>query len=71
MGPRVFGYNKRHVRKTGTSTSGAVADRQLGALDQDGIAKLQELGLGPRKVLKNFRGLEVGEARPCFDLSRS
>jgi len=45
--------------------------RQLGALDKDRIAKLLELGLGPTKVLRNFRGLEVGEARPCFELSYS
>ncbi len=42
--------------------------RQLGVLDSDQVARLVELGLGPWKVLKNFRGLEVGEARPCFEL---
>jgi L-asparaginase II len=42
--------------------------RQLGVLDPDQAATLGELGLGPRKVLQNFRGLEVGEARPCFEL---
>jgi L-asparaginase II len=44
--------------------------RQLGVLGQDQIAKLVELGLGPGRVLKNFRGLVVGEARPCFELRR-
>ena len=43
--------------------------RQLGALDKDQLSTLTELGLGPRKVLKNFRGLVIGEARPCFELS--
>ncbi len=42
--------------------------RQLGVLDPGQIARLKELGLGPVRVLKNFRGLEVGEARPCFEL---
>jgi L-asparaginase II len=48
---------------------GAEVLRQLGVLDKDQISKLVELGLGPTKVLKNFRGLEIGEARPCFELS--
>jgi L-asparaginase II len=42
--------------------------RQLGALDKEQISKLTELGLGPARVLRNCRGLEVGEARPCFEL---
>jgi L-asparaginase II len=42
--------------------------RQLGALDREQISKLTELGLGPARVLRNCRGLEVGEARPCFEL---
>ena len=42
--------------------------RQLGVLDGRQVSKLIELGLGPTKVLKNFRSLEVGEARPCFEL---
>ena len=42
--------------------------RQLGVLNDGQIAKMMEFGLGPKKVLKNFRGLEVGEARPCFEL---
>jgi L-asparaginase II len=50
---------------------GAEVLRQLGALDKDQISKLIELGLGPRKVLVNFRGLDVGEARPCFELNYS
>ncbi len=48
---------------------GAEVLRQLNVLSNDQISKLIELGLGPRRVLKNFRGLEVGEARPCFELS--
>jgi L-asparaginase II len=42
--------------------------RQLQVLDDNLLAKFTELGLGPRKVIKNFRGLDVGEARPCFEL---
>ncbi len=42
--------------------------RQLGVLGQAQLARLTALGLGPVRVLKNFRGLEVGEARPCFEL---
>jgi L-asparaginase II len=45
--------------------------RQLGVFDKDQISSLGEMGLGPKKVLKNFRGLVVGEARPCFELSYS
>lgn len=42
--------------------------RQLHLLDQSRLDKLAELGLGPCKALYNFRRLEVGEARPCFEL---
>jgi L-asparaginase II len=42
--------------------------RQLHVLDQGLLDKLTELGLGPKRVLKNWRRLEVGEARPCFEL---
>ena len=48
--------------------TGAEVLRQMGVLDEGQISKLVELGLGPTAVLKNFRGLVVGEARPCFDL---
>jgi L-asparaginase II len=42
--------------------------RQLGVLDKGQLSRLTELGLGPTRRLRNFRGLEVGEARPCFEL---
>jgi L-asparaginase II len=42
--------------------------RQLGALS---AASLQELAeFGPTLPVKNWRGIVVGEARPCFTLSR-
>ncbi len=42
--------------------------RQLGVLSGAQAAQLAELNLSPRQTLKNFRGLTVGEARPCFEL---
>jgi len=42
--------------------------RQLHVLDEAQLAKLTELGFGPRLTLRNWRRLEVGEARPCFEL---
>jgi L-asparaginase II len=40
--------------------------RQLGALDDDGLAALGHYAAGPTR---NHRGLTVGEARPCFQLA--
>jgi L-asparaginase II len=40
--------------------------RQLGALDDDGLAALQRYAAGP---FKNHRGLTVGQVQPCFDLT--
>jgi L-asparaginase II len=42
--------------------------RQLGALDESQLAALEASGPGP---LKNWRGLEVGEIRPCFAFNRA
>lgn len=42
--------------------------RQFGVLGPDAVAQLTEIGFGPHKVLKNYRGMVVGEARACFDL---
>jgi L-asparaginase II len=41
--------------------------RQLGALDDEGLASLQRYAAGS---FKNFRGLTVGQVRPCFRLTR-
>ena len=41
--------------------------RQLGALDEEGLASLARYAAGP---MKNHRGLTVGEVRPCFELTR-
>jgi L-asparaginase II len=43
--------------------------RQLGALGEAEVAALRAFGFGPRRPLKNWRGLEVGEARTCFELA--
>jgi L-asparaginase II len=40
--------------------------RQLGALDDEGLAALSRYAAGPTK---NHRGLIVGEVRPCFQLT--
>ena len=40
--------------------------RQLGALDAEGLAALGHFAAGP---FKNHRGLEVGQVRPCFQLT--
>lgn len=44
--------------------------RQLGALGDIELATLASFGFGPRLPVKNWRGLVVGEARTCFELSR-
>jgi L-asparaginase II len=41
--------------------------RQLGALNDSELTALNDYG--PRRVVKNWRGLEVGEAKPIFDLN--
>jgi L-asparaginase II len=41
--------------------------RQLGALNESELAALADFG--PGRVVKNWRGLEVGEAKPIFDLN--
>lgn len=42
--------------------------RQLGALREPELAQLAGHGFVPPQVLKNWRGLTVGEARACFRL---
>jgi L-asparaginase II len=42
--------------------------RQLGALDPSQVDRLT--GYGPVSIVRNWRKLEVGQARPCFVLSR-
>jgi L-asparaginase II len=42
--------------------------RQLGVLREPDLEKMSEFGFGPRLPLKNWRGLGVGEMRPCFEL---
>jgi hypothetical protein len=39
--------------------------RQLGALDEDGLAALGRFAGGPSK---NLRGLTVGRVQACFNL---
>jgi L-asparaginase II len=41
--------------------------RQLGALDDGGLAALERYAAGP---LKNHRGRTVGQVHPCFQLTR-
>jgi L-asparaginase II len=41
--------------------------RQLGALDEEGLAALGRYAAGPTR---NHRGLVVGEVKPCFQLTR-
>lgn len=43
--------------------------RQLGVLGEDDLTQLAEFG--PEVPVKNWRGLEVGVARPCFQLERN
>ena len=42
--------------------------RQLGALSENDLVKLQHFG--PRRAVTNWRGLEVGRAEPVFDLEK-
>lgn len=39
---------------------------ELGALTPDELAALSKYG--PRRIIRNWRGLEVGEGRPCYQL---
>jgi L-asparaginase II len=45
--------------------------RQLGLLEESDFDALAAFGFGPRVPLRNFRQLEVGEARPVFTLDYS
>ena len=45
--------------------------RQLGALGEAELAVMAGFGYSPRRTLTNWRGVAVGEARPCFELVRS
>ncbi len=45
--------------------------RQLGALTESDLAALADFGFGARRPVKNWRGIEAGEMRPCFELVRS
>jgi L-asparaginase II len=42
--------------------------RQLGVLDPSQLD--MQAGYGPVSIVRNWRQLEVGQARPCFELSR-
>jgi L-asparaginase II len=43
--------------------------RQLGVVGEADLERLAGFGFGPRLPLKNWRGLVVGEARTCLQLS--
>lgn len=45
--------------------------RQLGLLDEADLETLDIHGFRPRRALRNFRGLAVGEIRPAFHLDFS
>jgi len=44
--------------------------RQLGAVGDAEVQAMTSFGYGSPRPLKNWRGLAVGEARPCFTLQR-